>query len=280
MKNIINLSSIAMPRLLYGTAWKKEKTADLVTTAVKYGFRGIDTACQPKHYNEAGVGEAIQRLTSEGITRTDLYIQTKFTPLNGQDPLNIPYDRKAPLSEQVAQSFEVSKKNLGVSYVDGLILHSPLENIDQSMIAWHALEQIYKQGGTKQIGISNCYDLEVVKQLYEAAFIKPAILQNRFYQDTGYDSEIRMWCQDRKIIYQSFWTLTANPQILSSETVQKAAQKYQKTAAQIFFRVLVDIGIVPLIGTRSEKHMKEDLDIFNFDLPTTVIQEITYCLSR
>jgi diketogulonate reductase-like aldo/keto reductase len=280
MKNIINLSSIAMPRLLYGTAWKKEKTADLVTTAVKYGFRGIDTACQPKHYNEAGVGEAIQRLTSVGITRSDLYIQTKFTPLNGQDPLNIPYDRKAPLSEQVAQSFEVSKKNLGVSYVDGLILHSPLENIDQSMIAWHALEQIYKQGGTKQIGISNCYDLEIVKQLYETAFIKPAILQNRFYQDTGYDSEIRMWCQERKIIYQSFWTLTANPQILSSEAVQKAAQTYQKTAAQIFFRVLVDIGIVPLIGTRSEKHMKEDLDIFNFDLPTTVIQEITHYLSR
>ena len=274
MKNIINLSGVAMPCLLYGTAWKKDKTADLVTRAVKYGFRGIDTACQPKHYNEAGVGEAIQRLTSEGITRKDLYIQTKFTPLNGQDPLNIPYNRRAPLSEQVAQSFEVSKKNLGVSYVDGLILHSPLENIDRSMIAWQAMEQIYNQGGTKLIGISNCYDLEMLKQLYEAAFIKPAILQNRFYQDTDYDNEIRKWCQEQKIIYQSFWTLTANPQILSSETVQKAAQTYQKTAAQIFFRVLVDIGIVPLTGTCSDKHMKEDLEIFNFDLPITVIQEI------
>lgn len=264
-----------MPRLIYGTAWKKDKTADLVTQAVKSGFRGIDTACQPKHYNEAGVGEAIQRLASQGITRKDLYIQTKFTPLNGQDPLNVPYDKTAPLKEQVAQSFEVSKKNLGVSYVDGLILHSPLENKDRSMIAWKAMEQIYNQGGSHQIGISNCYDLEMLKQLYEAALIKPAVLQNRFYQDTGYDHEIRKWCQERKIIYQSFWTLTANPRILFSDPVQKASQVYQKTAEQIFFRVLVDNGIVPLIGTCSDKHMEEDLEILNFDLPSDVIRTLS-----
>lgn len=279
MKNISNSSGIPMPSLIYGTAWKKDKTADLVTKAVKYGFRGIDTACQPKHYNEAGVGEAIQRLTSEGINRKDLYIQTKFTPLNGQDPFDIPYDRKAPLNKQVAQSFEMSKKNLGVSYVDGLIMHSPLENIDRSMIVWKAMEEVYKQEGTKQIGISNCYNLEMLTQLYEAAFIKPTILQNRFYKDTDYDNEIRQWCQEKNIIYQSFWTLTANPQILSSEPIQKTAQTYQKTAEQIFFRALVDIGIVPLIGTCSDEHMKEDLEIFNFDLPITVIQEITSLLT-
>lgn len=263
-----------MPCMIYGTAWKKDKTADLVTTAVKYGFRGIDTACQPKHYNEAGVGEAIRRLNNEGISRKDLYIQTKFTPLNGQDPFNIPYDKTAPLNKQVIQSFEMSKKNLCVDYVDGLILHSPLENIDRSMIVWQTMEQIYNQQGTKQIGISNCYDLEMLKQLYEAAFIKPAILQNRFYQDTNYDNEIRKWCQEKKIIYQSFWTLTANPQILSSEPVLSAAEKYQKTPAQIFFRVLMDIDIIPLTGTCSDKHMKEDLEVTNFNLPRTTTQEV------
>lgn len=271
---MMSSSGIAMPCLLYGTAWKKDRTADLVTKAVKYGFRGIDTACQPKHYNEAGVGEAIQRLAREDIYRNELYIQTKFTPINGQDPLNIPYDRNAPLNEQVAQSFEASQKNLGVNDVDSLILHSPLENIHQTMIAWQAMEHIHKHGGTKYIGISNCYDLEILKQLYEAAFVKPSILQNRFYQDTDYDNEIRKWCREKKIIYQSFWTLTANPQILSSKAVQQAAQVYQKTAAQIFFRVLVEMGVVPLTGTCSDKHMKEDLEIFNFNLPKTVIQEI------
>jgi diketogulonate reductase-like aldo/keto reductase len=271
MKNVI--PGAAMPRLLYGTAWKKDRTADLVTKAVTYGFRGIDTACQPRHYNEAGIGEAIQRLSDDGIPRSELYIQTKFTPANGQDPLNTPYDRRAPLSEQVAQSFEVSKKNLNC--IDGLLLHSPLENMDQTMIAWQAMEHIYNQGEVKQIGISNCYDLDILKQLYEASRIKPAILQNRFYQDTGYDSEIRKWCQEQKIIYQSFWTLTANPHILSSKAVQNAAQAHQKTAAQILFRVLVSIGIVPLTGTCSDKHMQEDLEIFNFELHSTIVQEIT-----
>lgn len=270
----MNQPDVAMPYLIYGTAWKKDKTADLVTKAVKYGFRGIDTACQPKHYNEAGVGEAIERLKSEGITRKDLFIQTKFTPLNGQDPNNIPYDRTTSLSEQVAQSFEVSKKNLGVTYLDSLILHSPLENFDRTMIAWHAMEQIYNHGGTKLIGISNCYDLDMLKQLFDASFIKPAVVQNRFYKDTDYDNEIRKWCREHKIIYQSFWTLTANPQILSSELLKKTALKYQKTPEQIFFRVLIDEGIVPLTGTCSDKHMQEDLEIFNFELPISVSQEI------
>ncbi len=274
MKNMANVTGVAMPRLLYGTAWKKDRTADLVVKAVKQGFRGIDTACQPKHYNEAGVGEAISKLASAGIPRKDLYIQTKFTPLNGQDPFNIPYNKKASLNEQVVESFEISKKNLGVSYIDGLILHSPLENMDQLMVVWQAMEEIHKQGGTKLIGISNCYDVQLLQQLYEAATIKPTILQNRFYEDTHYDSELRTFCIEQKMIYQSFWTLTANPHILSSKAVQEASQAYQKTAPQILFRTLVDLGMVPLTGTSSEQHMKEDLDIFNFTLPESVTQEI------
>lgn len=266
-------SSLPMPCLLYGTAWKKEKTADLVSLAVKNGFRGIDTACQPKHYNERGVGEALKRLFCEGISRSDLYVQTKFTPVNGQDPSTIPYDKRASLDEQVAESFVVSKKNLGVDYVDGLILHAPLDNFDQTMIVWQAMEHIYKLGEAKQIGLSNCYELEMLQQLYESASIKPTILQNRFYQATNYDHEIRRWCKE-KMVYQSFWTLTANPEILSSEILQTTALRYQRTVVQILFRFLVDSNIVPLTGTSSELHMKEDLAILNFDLPKTVIEEI------
>jgi diketogulonate reductase-like aldo/keto reductase len=77
--------------MFYGTAWKKQHTADLVTKALKTGFRAIDTACQPKHYNEPGVGQGIQE---SGVPRDQLFIQTKFTSLNGQDPTNIPYNPK------------------------------------------------------------------------------------------------------------------------------------------------------------------------------------------
>ncbi|CDR34899.1 aldo/keto reductase family protein [Criblamydia sequanensis] len=267
-------TKVAMPHLIYGTAWKKEKTADLVTKAIQYGFRGIDTACQPKHYNEKGVGDALKKLEESGFSRKSLYIQTKFTPLNGQDPNNIPYDFKAPLKSQVHQSFEVSRKNLGVSYLNGWILHSPLNKREETLAVWKAMEEIHNQGGVQRLGISNCYDLDILKELYEASQVKPTILQNRFYRETGYDKEIRAWCEKKEITYQSFWTLTANPEILNSETVQKAAFEYQKTPAQIFFRFLIAIGIVPLTGTTSDKHMQEDLEIFNFELQRNTIGEI------
>ncbi|HEX5623570.1 MAG TPA: aldo/keto reductase, partial [Sulfuricurvum sp.] len=126
MQYITTFENIKMPKLIYGTAWKKERTADLVVQAILSGFRGIDTACQPKHYDEALVGEALERLVQEGIGREELFVQTKFTPLAGQDPSRIPYDPNAPLEVQVAQSFEASKRNLRTKYVDSLVLHSPL----------------------------------------------------------------------------------------------------------------------------------------------------------
>lgn len=274
MENVTTLSGVNMPCIIYGTAWKGDRTADLVSQAIKHGFRGIDTACQPKHYNEAGVGEALYRAAEDGIKRESLFIQTKFTPLGGQDPLSIPYDKNAPLAEQVIQSFEVSKKNLKVSYVDSLVLHSPLENIEKLLVVWQTMEYIYKQQETKLLGISNCYDLEVMKILYKNAFVKPAVVQNRFYRQTNYDRMLRKWCQEKNIIYQSFWTLTANPDLLADNLLRKIAHEFKKTEAQIFFRFLTQIGIVPLIGARSEVHMKQDLDIFNFNLSQSMIEEL------
>jgi len=274
LENVTTLSGIKMPAIIYGTAWKKERTVDLVTQAIKYGFRGIDTACQPKHYNEAGIGEALSRLADEGIKRESLFIQTKFTPIDGQDPLNIPYNKNDPLAQQVSQSFEVSKNNLRVSYVDSLVLHSPLENGEELMAVWRAMEHIYQHEGVKQLGISNCYDLDVLKFLFEEASVKPAVVQNRFYRQTDYDVALRKWCQEKSIIYQSFWTLTANPGLLANPLIKKSAHALQKTEAQIFFRFLTQIGIVPLIGACSESHMKEDVEIFSFKLPQTTIQEI------
>jgi len=89
-----------------------------VYTAVKAGFRGIDTACQPKHYNEPGVGDALVKLYNENVVkREDIFLQTKFTPVHGQDKDSIPYDPTQPLSDQVQQSFQVSCKNLHTDYL-------------------------------------------------------------------------------------------------------------------------------------------------------------------
>jgi len=275
---ITTAAGVNMPCLIYGTAWKKTRTADLVVQALLAGFRGIDTAGQPKHYDEALVGVGLQRAKQQGIPRETLYLQTKFTPPAGQDPKQLPYDKTAPIQQQVAQSFARSQHNLQTDYVDGLILHSPLSTHAQTLQAWRAMETIQQARGARQLGISNCYDLAVLQALYTDAKVKPAILQNRFYQDSGYDIALRTWCTAQGIIYQSFWSLTANPHILNGETLRNLAAQYHKTPAQIFYRYLHQAGIVPLTGTTSEQHMRDDLNIFDFVLAADEVKQVSALL--
>jgi len=255
----------AMPPMLYGTAWKKEATADCVERALRAGFRGIDTACQPKHYDEAGVGAGIAAC-ADVVTRAQLYLQTKFTPLDGQDSARIPYDSRAPLAEQVEQSFAASLRNLGTDHLDALVLHSPLRDATQMAAVWQAMERLVDAGGVRRIGISNCYSLGVLERLHGNARIKPSIVQNRFHAETNYDATVRAFCCAHGIVYQSFWTLTANPHLLAHRTLRSIATRYGRTPAQILFRALNHEGIVPLTGTRSDAHMREDLAISDFEL--------------
>lgn len=267
-------SCLAMPPLLYGTAWKEERTTGLVQKAVLHGFRGIDTACQPKHYNEAGVGQALKLLKAQGIEREELFLQTKFTPLDGQDPTRVPYDPSASLDKQVQQSFGASLKNLGVSTIEALLLHAPLHRHEQTMSVWRAMEELHQQGVVRMLGISNCYALEALQRIDADAAVKPSIVQNRFYRNSGYDKPLRNWCRDRQIHYQSFWTLTANPHILSHPVLLTIARDKEKTPEQIFLRFLTIQEITPLIGACSEVHMAQDLAIFDFDLDDQEMQKV------
>lgn len=255
-----------IPAILYGTAWKQADTERLVATAIRLGFRGIDTACQPKHYDEAGVGAGVTACLGDTLTRSDLYLQTKFTPLSGQDPARIPYDPRASVPEQVAQSCVASLRNLQTNHLDCLLLHSPLANADRTLEAWRAMESLVVRGAVGQLGISNCYAAQQLAILYDAAQIKPAVVQNRFHAETGYDHGIRAFCRERRIVYQSFWTLTANPHLLRHPVLVSLAAKYGRSPAQVLFRFLTQSEVVPLTGTRSEAHMREDLAIFEFRL--------------
>src|SRR5277367_2209688 len=110
--------SSPLPGFLYGTAWKEDSTAALTELAIKTGFRGIDTANQRRHYFEAGVGEGLAAAYRSGlVTRSDLFLQTKFTYQDGQDH-RLPYDPDADLSTQVEQSMASSLEHLGTDYID------------------------------------------------------------------------------------------------------------------------------------------------------------------
>lgn len=142
----MSFARAAIPDILYGTAWKKDKTQHYVEQAIRAGFRGIDTACQPKHYYEPGVGNALERLIADGVVkREEIFLQTKYTPFGGQDPKNIPYDPRLPLADQVSASFQTSLRNLKTDYLDSLVLHSPLKTVEETLTVWRAFEDIHRQ---------------------------------------------------------------------------------------------------------------------------------------
>ncbi|MEP9352254.1 aldo/keto reductase [Xanthobacter sp. KR7-65] len=279
---IVSAAGVALPRILYGTAWKKERTAALVEEALRAGFRGIDTACQPKHYHEPGVGEALGAVLGSGpgatLKRADIYVQTKFTPFRGQDPDNVPYNPKARLADQVRQSFAVSLANLRTDHLDGLVLHSPYPRDRDTLTVWCAMEELHDAGGVRQLGISNCYEPDRLERIYDAARIKPAVVQNRFYAKTGFDQEIRAFCRSRGIVYQSFWTLTANPAILAAPALTDLAAQLGRTPAQVFFRYLTQQDMACLTGTSSPEHMAQDLAIFDFRLDNAACASIAALL--
>jgi len=257
---------LMIPPILYGTAWKKERTAALVAQALAAGFGGIDTACQPRHYHEPGVGEGI-RAAGRPAGASPLYLQTKFTPLSGQDPKN-------PIEAQIEASFAVSCTNLAPARPNTLILHSPLPTADETVRAWRAMEGLQQRGEVGLLGISNCYDLALLQHLCAEASVWPSIVQNRFYAQTGYDRELRAWCDAQGIIYESFWTLTANTKALGTLALGRLADRHRCEPTQILLRYVTQLGIVPLVGTTTESHMRDDLAIFEFALDNAQMQTV------
>jgi len=263
------------PSFIYGTAWKKEATTELVRTAVSAGFKAIDTANQPRHYSEALVGDALAALAGEGIARDSLFLQTKFTPFNGHDH-RVPYDPKADLATQVNQSFESSLRNLKTDRVDSYLLHGPysypgLGREDRQV--WEAIEAIYKAGKTGMIGISNVNTLQLAA-LIEKAKVKPMAVQNRCFANRGWDRDVRRICQENGIMYQGFSLLTANPYVLQHPQVIAIARRLGVGTPQVIFRFAMQAGMVPLTGTTSLEHMKQNLRVYDFELTTNEVKLI------
>jgi len=266
---------VPLPSFMYGTAWKKEATTQLVQSAVAAGFTAIDTANQLIHYQEALVGEALQALAKQGITRDRLFLQTKFTSVGGQDH-RTPYDASADLTTQVRQSFDSSLAHLHTEYVDSYVLHGPYQRQGLGKADWEvwaAMERLYQSEKTKMIGISNVTAGQLT-QLCERAKHKPMVVQNRCYSALGWDKEVREICRAHGIIYQGFSLLTANGAVLANPEVRAIATRLGTGIAQIIFRFAMHIGMLPLTGTTSPQHMKEDLQAEQFALSPEDIRRI------
>ena len=268
-------NNVPIPSFMYGTAWKKESTTQLVKQAVAAGFTAIDTANQLIHYQEALVGEALLELAKQGTPRERLFLQTKFTSVTGQDH-RTPYDVQADLTAQVKQSFESSLAHLHTDYVDSYVLHGPYSRRGlgaEDWEVWAAIESLYGSGKAKIIGISNV-TAEQLTLLCERAAHKPMVVQNRCYAALGWDQEVREICRTHRIIYQGFSLLTANRELFAEPEVRAMAAKYGMGLAQLVFRFAMQIGMLPLTGTTNPQHMQEDLQSDQFTIAPEDLQRL------
>ena len=268
-------NQVPVPSFMYGTAWKKEATTRLVQAAVAAGFTAIDTANQLIHYDEALVGDALLALAKQGIARDRLFLQTKFTSVGCQDH-RTPYDASADLTTQVKQSFDSSLTHLHTEYLDSYVLHGPSQRRglgDADWEVWAAIEGLYQSGKTKMIGISNV-TAEQLTQLCARAKQKPMVVQNRCYAALGWDQEVREICRAQGIIYQGFSLLTANRDVLADPDVRAIAARLGTGVPQVIFRFAMQIGMLPLTGTTSQQHMKEDLQAEQLTLTAEDIQRM------
>ena len=255
------MAPTAVPDFLYGTAWKEDRTQAVTELALRTGFRGIDTANQRRHYFEAGVGQGLAAAYRAGIvTREQLFLQTKFTYRHGQDH-RLPYDPAADRSTQVAQSMASSLEHLGTDHVDSYVLHGPASGhgwSDDDAETWRAMVKERDAGRTRRLGVSNV-SLRHLEQMAATGAEAPAFVQNRCFARLGWDRAVRMFCAERKIVYQGFSLLTANPEALQHPLVGRTAARTKATRPQIVFRFAMAVGMLPLTGTTDPEHMKQDL---------------------
>ena len=269
-------NGVPIPHFMYGTAWKKEDTSRYVQLAVQAGFRAIDTANQLIHYHEALVGEALLSLAKQGITRDQLFLQTKFTPVSGQDH-RTPYDPIAPIAEQVAQSFESSLEHLHTDSIDSYVLHGPYGRWGLDKEDWEVWAALRKavSGGPDQ--------------------------NDRDQQRPGPSTSITVRAGQRETHGRAEPLLCGLgmgprrqgnlpgpsrrlPGIFASHRESRGpftdpdvgaiAKRCKTGPAQIIFRFAQQVGMLPLTGTTDAQHMKEDLDIERVELSPEEIARI------
>lgn len=222
----------------------RNKTVAAVRTALDCGYRLIDTA--QMYHNEAEVGEAVNE---SGIRREDIFVTTKIS-----SPCYT-YD-------SAVESFKGSLRRMNLDYLDLMLIHWPQGGEAET---WHALEDMQRQGLVRHIGISNFYP-HTLERLLSTAIIKPCINQievNVFYQQ----SPMRDYLHKKGIAVQAWSPLgEGNNGILRNPVLNSIGTEYGKTAAQVALRYLVQLGINIIPRSKSPEHIRQNIDILDFEL--------------
>ncbi|MCI1287112.1 MAG: aldo/keto reductase [[Lactobacillus] timonensis] len=257
-KQIVTLSNgVKMPKVGLGV-WKStnDEARQMVEDALSNGYRLIDTAKQ--YGNEIGVGEGLaQGLKKNGLKRQDVFLTTKI--FNGDQG---DYNR-------VRMAFNEQLERLQTDYVDLLLLHWPVYNKYNE--SWRALQAIYEEGQARAIGVCN-FDVEHMTKLMDKAITAPMVNQIEF-NPRIHQPETVAFCQNHQIQLEA-WSPLGNGKLLDNPVIKKIAEKYKKTVAQVELRWELQQGLVVIPKTTHVARMKENMDIFDFELNADEMEAI------
>ena len=263
-KQILVAGKTPIPQFIYGTAWKGNETGNCTLAALLQGFRALDSAPQATHYREEQIGVAIKswREQNPKADTSRLFRQSKFTPIHDHHGGPMPFSEEDPPAVQVQKSFEQSLKHFGedCTRLDAYVLHSPFSTIGETMGYYEAMESLVPDS-VGYIGLCNV-SLQTLEEVYERASIKPAIVQNDFRPEQGYDKELLDWCKERGIIYQAYSVLKGNLRLLATSLVGWLAQQKGITPPQALYLLVLsywDGQICILNGTKNPETMAQDL---------------------
>ena len=251
-------SGYTMPVIGLGTWTLSDDQAEAsVYAALKAGMRLIDTA---RYYgNEAGVGRGIRRAMDDGlVTREEVFVTSKIMPGD--------YDR-------AAQGIDRSLQDLGLEYVDLMLIHQPGRN-DEAV--YRAMEQAVREGKVRSIGISNYYTPEAVDEILSFAEILPAVIQNEnhlYYQNKALQEYVRQY----GIVVESWYPFGGRghtQEHFTNETVVRIANEHGKTPAQVILRWQIQDGYITIPGSSNPDHIAENFDVFGFELSEPDMEEI------
>jgi methylglyoxal/glyoxal reductase len=246
-------NGVEMPRVGFGV-WKVKEGNEVISSvkhAIKAGYRSIDTAAV--YQNEEGVGKAIKEA---GVPRESLFITSKVW--NSDQGY-----------ESTLNAFETSLKKLGMNYLDLFLIHWPVAGKYKE--TWKAIEQLYKDGKVRAIGVSNFHQHHLEDLLGEAEII-PMVNQIELHPLLS-QVELRSYCESKGIRVEA-WSPLGNGRILDNEVLKGIAAKYEKSVAQVILRWDVQHNIITIPKSTNESRIKENADIFDFELTTEEMAQI------
>ncbi|MDU1891795.1 MAG: aldo/keto reductase [Dysgonomonas sp.] len=217
----------------------------VVETALSVGYRHIDTAMY--YHNEEAVGKAIK---SSGIPREDIFVTTKMWNADQR-------------SGKVQEAFDASLKKLGLDYLDLYLIHWPVEG--KFVETWKKFEEIYRSGKVKAIGVSNFKPHHLDALLKEASIV-PVVNQIELHPYL-IQQETLNYCKKENIKVEAWSQFAANQTGLFEEKIlTNIAKRHSKSPAQVILRWDYQRGVITIPKSANEKRMKENLDIFDFEL--------------